>query len=484
MAMTLEQQKALALAQAQRRRAEAGGGTDEPYDYMEESAAGVRGVGKSLTFGFLDEIDAMLRTPGEAYRSGKSWGEQYDSNLTRARGELEQSAAKYPTADIGGQLLGGAATMFVPGAGAANVLRGATTLGRAARLGGVGMAVGGATGFGEGEGGFVERAKSAATGAAVGGATGAVIGGAQGALAGRAARRAFRRDHTSERLFGLSDDAYDELDAAGDYTPDAMTLLSSRLRARADRADIDTELHRPVWRMIERIERSTNEAGLTNPRRLEEWRKQIKSDLMDVPGQRRAAMEIRDELDDFLQSGEGGEAAQRARGWFRRAIQLEKLEDAVNDARDTARRSSGDEALHIKTRVRTLLRADQRRIRAGKPPQYDEPMREQMERIAETGSIEEFVRWVGKFSPESGPGGWGHLLGGTLAAIPTGGSSLLWQAPVAAAGFAARRGSNAYSRRQVDELSRMIHGHDIPDPQISERSRALIEALTRGLAAQ
>ena len=144
----------------------------------------LRSVAQGVTLGFADELEAAIRNPLSALGSalGLSEGKDYKERLDIVRKKLKSYRTENPLeamayemggavlpAVAGGMLTAGAGTAAV---GASTAARLAPTLSRAAKIGAV---EGGIAGFGAGEGGFSERAKTAATGAALGGTVGAAL---------------------------------------------------------------------------------------------------------------------------------------------------------------------------------------------------------------------------------------------------------------------------------------------------------------------
>lgn len=147
-----------------------------------------RGLAKGAGLGFMDEIGAGARWLG-----GKvlPWQTEvtYDQALDEVRKGDEEVAAAHPVADNAGTVVGAVGT----GAGLAK--KGLSVAGRVAgrsvpRLmagsAADGAILGGISGFGQGEGGFVNRAesagKSALTGLALGAAVPAVVSGVSSAV--------------------------------------------------------------------------------------------------------------------------------------------------------------------------------------------------------------------------------------------------------------------------------------------------------------
>lgn len=129
----------------------------------------VRQLAKGATLGFADELAAGANAAvGSVTGQPGTMGQRYDANLAAERAKDKGFEAKNPLASVGLQV-GGAlanpisrytATGSLPWKMATNALTGA--------------ALGGAAGFGEAEGGFMNRLGPAVTGALTGGAIGAV----------------------------------------------------------------------------------------------------------------------------------------------------------------------------------------------------------------------------------------------------------------------------------------------------------------------
>jgi hypothetical protein len=226
------------------------------------------------------------------------------------------------------------------------------------------------------------------------------------------------------------------------------------------------------------MEREFTQQGAT-PRALEDWRKIISEDLIGDKRTRRGGKILRDTLDKFAESGEGGETAKLARKYFRRSIQMGKIEQALTSAKRMADRTSGDEALHIKSRFDTMLRADERAVARGKPAQFDPEMREFLKRVAETGSFEKALRWFGKLSPDSGLSKLAHLAAG----IGTGGAYVVPQMALGAGAFTAKKAAAKIPMKNVEALKRIIAESHKHPPQVTAKAKAMLEAMTRGTVA-
>jgi hypothetical protein len=152
-----------------------------------------RGAANGATFGFADELGAGARWLG-----GKMLPWQpnvtYDQALDEVRGSDRALAEKHPVADMAGNLTGavGAGAGIVkagvsPTAHAINAGRGLGTVSFAS--GAEGAALGALQGFGQTDGGMMDRAAEAGYGGAGGLAIGAAIPGVM-SVAGSAVRRA------------------------------------------------------------------------------------------------------------------------------------------------------------------------------------------------------------------------------------------------------------------------------------------------------
>lgn len=145
-------------------------------------------IGQGVGFGFFDEIEAGAKSAQDWFRS-QFTGEavpSYEQNLEQLRAQQEAYRQESPLEAMALETAAGVGTAFLPGLGAIGLPQKATKAlgavpwigGKALQAAGVGAAQAGLAGFGEGEGGLVERLQLAAPAAA----TGATLGGAVGAL--------------------------------------------------------------------------------------------------------------------------------------------------------------------------------------------------------------------------------------------------------------------------------------------------------------
>lgn len=147
-----------------------GGGEAAPK--VSTGGAFGHGLQQGLTLGFGDELLGVLGGASDALSGGKfAEGYRRERDTNRAYGSAAQE--QHPVATVGGELLGGAATAFVPGLGASATLAGNV---------GKGAAIGAAQGLGSSNadltrGDFAGAARDTAIGAGIGAATGAVTHG-------------------------------------------------------------------------------------------------------------------------------------------------------------------------------------------------------------------------------------------------------------------------------------------------------------------
>lgn len=195
MALSTEQQRALAVARARRRKAgilatgermgeipgnriggafeDAAPMADRTLPQSQEGTFLDPLVGQGILMGFGDEMKAGVRAGARTLfgDSGKPYGELYEEELGDTRSALEGFRERHPVASPALEIAGAVATTpFIPGG---VVARGAGMGTRMAKGAITGATYGGVYGAGSAEGGLEDRALGAASGAAVGTLTGA-----------------------------------------------------------------------------------------------------------------------------------------------------------------------------------------------------------------------------------------------------------------------------------------------------------------------
>jgi len=135
----------------------------------------IRTFAQGLTFGFADEIEAGVRSALDSEKT-------YAQTLNEVRGKIKAFRKSNPVAAFGTEIAGSIPSMilaqFIPGAGQTATAGRIAQLARTAGIGTRGQTIGGSAikgaaasglyGFGTGEGGLENRAKSAGTSAAIG----------------------------------------------------------------------------------------------------------------------------------------------------------------------------------------------------------------------------------------------------------------------------------------------------------------------------
>ncbi len=135
----------------------------------------VRSLASGATFGLADEFSAMMDAATHPVlgrgAQGETFGQRYDQNLAKERGQDKAFAEQHPYVDAAGKIVGGigGAVAALP---AAATSIGPSALGNVAKMTGTGATMGAAQGFGEGEG-ATDRLGRAALGGAIGGTLGA-----------------------------------------------------------------------------------------------------------------------------------------------------------------------------------------------------------------------------------------------------------------------------------------------------------------------
>jgi hypothetical protein len=441
------------------------------------------GAGSGVSLGGKDELLAGMAAPFRAgYNAltgnGFDLGAAYDTELANQRGIDKAAQGRSPKGYTTGEIIGGVsaggigspATLAAraPAAALAGVAP-ATTLGMAGRGAVTGAGMGGAAGFLSGEGTDDRLGK-----AAVGGAAGAALGGVLGGVTGSVAKRAARRNATTSGEIGeLADDLYDAMDNLPAYAPDDANSIVPALKAAAKSEGISKSSFPRIHSIIKDIGKHVKETGSIDPRMLDIYRRRLNGIRKD-PSYSAEVGHIVDELDDIAQNRIGGEVGAEARARFRQKIQLGKVENAVKDAYEVAGRSSQNVSQHLKVKIGGLLRADRNAMLKGRPAQFDKEMRDQMQKIVDTGTLEGMMNWLGKAAPDSGLGALGHV----LTAISTGGSSAAIQVPIALGSLAAKKAGASATQSNVDALQRIISND--PNPEVSARARSLLNKLLRG----
>ena len=144
--------------------------TPPPKGWLDTAINVGQQVARGATFGYGDELASGIgATVGPLAGMDGTWQERYDRLLAENRGRQKEFETAHPYVALGAQV-GGAMANPV-----SRLSAGTSFLGRVGSNALINGLIGGVTGFGEGEGGFVNRLGPAGTGAATGAVLGAAV---------------------------------------------------------------------------------------------------------------------------------------------------------------------------------------------------------------------------------------------------------------------------------------------------------------------
>lgn len=417
--------------------------------------------------GIGDELAAAGGTVVNALTGRGPQG--YGANLAHQR-EIEDSyQAEHPRLAALGTGVGGAGTMAFPlGPGAeafansgrvVNALRGATVAG----LTGAGYAA-------VDRGSLAER-----TGAAADASTpwknpvGFGLGAAAGALATPRAGRAERPPvPTLDELTTQKNDAYGRVRASGEtYSPEQFRDLTNEMTSTMASEGFNPGNHPKAAAKLDQISDMAHRAA-EMPLSLEELdnlRHQIGRDVASSPdaGERRMGTIMRNTIDGFIEKAGGSPDLLQARDLNTRVSKLRDLGQLDDKAARRAARtgSGGNQENALRQNVDRFIDDT-----GNLSPAEDAAAR----KAVEGTPVGNALRQVGKLSPEGNGLGFAiHALG----AVTSHGASL----PLAAAGFVAKRVSQALTQRNVQALREIIAtggqaaqevSRQLADPQYAE----------------
>lgn len=458
-----------------------------PYDSGDE-------IVSSLTFGLSDELNAGLMAPirtaiGKIKGQDIDLGQAYDAILEETRAAQDKYRSENPGKSIasnvaGGALIGGGVAPKVIATGAGKVTN-------ALRSTGAGAALGGATGFGESEGGVENRLKDAAEGA-VGGA---VIGAAVPAL-GRAAgkvvqafrnRAATKMAPSAEALKKQATDFYNASEKAGVIVKqEALQRFVPELQKQMAGLGIDNELHRPAVRAIERIAEDANRGNATF-KHLDILR-QIAGDVAGNADKAIAqkGVAIKNALDDFVESLKPSDIVtgdvrvardmiETGRSLYRRMAKARTIEQLFDLAELRAGQYSQS---GLENALRTEFRGLARRIAKGQERGWTKGEIQAIRKVATGGGdiIGNAARLIGKMAVR-GPVSGGLNVGVGAALTPAAGIA------TAGLGEVGKAASRAMTRNAANQASRLVRSGAGSTASTVPQQRA-VEALTMGQAMQ
>jgi hypothetical protein len=315
-------------------------------------------------------------------------------------------------------------------------------------------------------------------------AVGEVLGGAatglrsaafsrSGANKGRAASKVFG-DRYSDAVEGLKtkppipgavmQDLFGRTTKAipGNFAQNMPGVKGMKVPGRLEQA-LDADMITPeqapgAYAFVRKMEKDAA-TGNINAYTLHGWRKKINARMVNSndPAMRASGEVLRDSIDDFME--QNGLIDPEMHGLWRQKKQLELLEQAESNATRVAERGGQNYTHHLATQLGKLITRDETRAQRGLPPQFDKGMRADMEKIAsEKGN--KFLDWLGNLSPQSRKGAILNALGIAL----TGGSSLAYQVPMMAGGYAAKKTAEGLSGSAMTKLKNRI-GKQAPPPR-------------------
>lgn len=314
----------------------------------------------------------------------------------------------------------------------------------------------------------------------LGAATGAVTGAAAKKVGDVLANRAFRKSiPTTETLRAQADDLYTAAKASGVSIKDtAFSGAVSKMRGAAQGQLVNKTLHPDATAALDVLEQAAKTNKPLSLAEADQFRQIIKDAAASLkPADRRIAMKMLDEFDDFL--GKLGpkdvvagdpkaavETLSKARDlWsrFRKGDELERLIERAGIRAQGQFSGSGFENA-LRTEFRQLA------MNRNKMRLYTEAERDAIEKVAKGGPVGNVLRAIGRFAGR-GPvsavltGGAGAHLGG-----PAGTAAAL------AAGEVGRQGATALTNRNAIRAAELMRAGGIPQLALSPAQ----QQMTRG----
>lgn len=296
---------------------------------------------------------------------------------------------------------------------------------------------------------------------------------------------------TNEQLKSAANAAYKEADNAGVIiNPTGVDRVSQAVKTELADLGYTPKLQPRVAAALEEID-NTVQGGNVTLKGLDTLRKIARSAYtgsMDAT-EKMMATRIVEQIDDLIDNVKPSElvtgdptraaaALKEARSLWTRLKKSELVDDALNSA--DLRAGSTHAGANIDNAIRQNIRAllTNKKLKGNKT--FTQAERNMMERFVRGGSGQNFLRWLGRSSPEGG--GLSTYLGiGSAATLPGG-----WMLP--AAGFVSKRVSDALTKRNANILSETIRRGSPPvQPQsVGQRVSALASEAGRrgGIAAQ
>lgn len=475
MAMTLEQQRAVALARA-RAAAQQTPSPEAPdrgvFNAMTE------GSQAGLMLGFDDEIGAGMMAPIHATKDwAQGKGFNLGENYTRLQQELDANKSarreQHPVASIAGEVAGGLAT----GAGAAK--SGLTLAARpaksiAGRIG-LGAAEGAGYGaaYGAGEAAPGERIEGAGTGAAIGGLAGGALGGIGGAMANRTAQKAVPPAPTVDDLRSTGNALYNTAKNAGVMVnPQAYDQMASRvaqqMKAFAFNPQLQPKTAVALKEMMAQRGKPLSLPELENVRKIAST---VSREAVDASDKKAAGIIVQ-EIDDLIDNGSNFSAGshnalkalQEARGVWKQKMKAEMIGEMFDRADlDTSKFTQSGMVNTIVREFRSLAKNPK------KMRMFSADEQEMIREIVKGTPGEKALRWVGKLAPRGVVSASAGTFLGNAAMGPAG--FIVGPAVGQGAAMAADRAAMAGVNRLQDTV---LRGSRQALPQLPNRLAPLI----------
>ncbi|MBY6005371.1 hypothetical protein KUV62_15710 [Salipiger bermudensis] len=427
----------------------------------EKVATGLNSFAEALSLGLVgDEANA-------AFDAAIGRGD-YEGRREKYRADQQQFREENPKTAFAVDV----APAFVPGAGAAGLAaKAGKVVGRVGAGAGLGAGAGGLYGFMEGEGGAQERAKSAATGFALGGLFGAAAPKISDAVQGLPKRVSRLFDNSQQRpsvgsLKAAKNAAYDAVDQSGfTFQPDDMQALYQRVSDAFDAQNYVEETDNASRAVLKILDR--RQGTPTTLSQLDNIRKNLWSRYSGAKDQPRILDAI-GQIDELVASKEGASnlmsAARAANSRFAKA---QLLEDAFQKARDqTSATGSGGNILNKYRQAVTSIINDKRKSKF-----FSDEEIGVMRRFVEGSKTENIQRLVGKLSP-SGNGLMMalHIVGG----MSSGGATL----PLMGVGAMSKAAADRGVQRGADNILDVVSGYRPANPAAPQLTRTQAGLIT------
>jgi hypothetical protein len=255
---------------------------------------------------------------------------------------------------------------------------------------------------------------------------------------------------------GIKNSAYKAVDDSGiKYSQDGFNRMVDQIETLAKAKKLNPLRHPKANSVIE--EMKTHKGSTPTLTELDQWRQVIRRDVQGDEAEGFFRDTIIDSIDDFIDgatvrdvvSGDPAAAgtlihqARQANAKFRKT---ELMEDVLQRAKNQAAKagSGGNVDNAIRQQVDSILRSKKAKF-------FSKAERVALQKVVDGDTMQNFARLLGKMSPEgNGLMAMLQTLGGVFSSGMT--------VPLAIGGFAAKRYSDAATRNNLDDVTRLIQG--------------------------